>query len=186
MMLTGSKCVASYDPRTGSRHWIIDGPTEQFVASVVYDGRLLFLTGGYPELHILAVRPNGQGNVTDSHVAWRTTEGAAYVPSPIVVGQHLLLVSDNGIASCFETGSGRRLWKQRLRTHYSASPIAAGGLVYFVADDGTTTVVKPGPKFESVAENPLGENCYASPAVSRRQVFLRGEKHLVALGTASN
>ncbi|MEX2187981.1 MAG: PQQ-binding-like beta-propeller repeat protein, partial [Pirellulales bacterium] len=72
MILSGSKCVASYDPDTGKRHWIIDGPTEQFVASMVYDGKLLFLTAGFPEHHILAIRPDGHGNVTDTHVVWRT------------------------------------------------------------------------------------------------------------------
>ena len=71
-------------PPHGQRHWIIDGPTEQFVASMVYNGRLLFLTAGFPEHHILAIRPDGHGNVTETHVAWRTTKGAAYVPSPIV------------------------------------------------------------------------------------------------------
>ncbi|HEX3725108.1 MAG TPA: PQQ-binding-like beta-propeller repeat protein, partial [Pirellulales bacterium] len=73
MILSGSKCVASYDPHDGSRHWIIDGPTEQFVASLVYNGELLFLTAGFPELHMLAIRPGGSGNVTESHIAWRTT-----------------------------------------------------------------------------------------------------------------
>ena len=104
MILSGSKCVASYDPRDGSRHWIIDGPTEQFVASLVYNGKLLFMTAGFPELHILAIRPDGHGNVTKTHVVWHTTKGCSYVPSPIVAGggKYFLVVSDNGIASCFE------------------------------------------------------------------------------------
>ena len=104
MILSGSKSVASYDPRTGERHWVIDGPTEQFVASVVYNGRLLFLTAGFPELHLLAVRPDGQGNVTDTHIAWRSTKGAAYVPSPIAVGDYFLVVSDGG---CGDLSGGR-------------------------------------------------------------------------------
>lgn len=183
MILSGSKCVASYDPRTGRRHWILDGPTEQFVASPVYNGELLFLTAGYPEYHMLAIRPDGQGNITGSDkIVWRTREGAAYVPSPIAVGDYFLVVSDRGIASCFAARSGQRLWMQRMGPHFSASPVTASGLVYFLADDGTTTVVRPGPQYEVVARNELGEYCYASPAISGGRIFLRGEHHLYCIG----
>jgi outer membrane protein assembly factor BamB len=184
MILSGSKCVASYDPHDGSRHWIIDGPTEQFVASIVYNGSLLFLTAGYPELHMMAVRPDGRGNVTDTHIAWRTTRGASYVPSPIAEGDYFLVVSDGGIASCFEAESGKRLWQERLGTHFSSSLVSAGGLVYFTADDGATTVVRPGSKLDVVAENKLGEYCFASPAISHGNVFFRSEQNLYCIGPA--
>src|SRR3989339_243989 len=110
MMLSGSKCVASYDPQNGSRHWILHGPTEQFVASLVYNGHLLFLTAGFPEHHILAILPDGRGDVTQTHVVWRTEKGCSYVPSPIVSrdGRYFLVVSDEGIASCFEAATGHR------------------------------------------------------------------------------
>lgn len=185
MILSGSKCVASYDPRDGSRHWIVDGPTEQFVASVVYNGKLLFLTAGFPELHMMAVRPDGSGNVTDTHIAWRTKKGAGYVPSPIAVGDYFLAISDGGVASCFEADSGERAWMERLGTHYSSSLLAADGLVYFTSDEGNTKIVCPGPKLDIVAENKLGEFCYASPAISQGQIFFRGEKHLFCIGTAA-
>lgn len=182
MVLSGSKCVASYDPHDGSRHWVVDGPTEQFVASVVYDGKLLFLTAGFPELHMMAIRPDGRGNVTDTHIAWRTKRAAGYVPSPIAEGGYFLAVSDGGVASCFEADSGNRLWMERLGTHYSSSLVSAGGRVYFSSDEGATTVVRPGPKLNVVSENKLGEFCYASPAISQGQIFFRGEKHLICIG----
>jgi outer membrane protein assembly factor BamB len=182
MILSGSMSVASYDPRTGSRHWIIDGPTEQFVASMVYNGKYLFMTAGFPEHHILAIRPDGRGNVTDTHIAWRTKENTSYVPSPIAVGNYFLIVSDEGIGSCYDAETGRRTWRQRMGPHYSASLVSAGGLAYFLSDEGKMTVVKPGEKYEAIAENELGEACYASPAISRGQIFLRGEKHLYAIG----
>ncbi|MGH7135991.1 MAG: PQQ-binding-like beta-propeller repeat protein, partial [Pirellulales bacterium] len=159
MILSGSKCVASYDPHDGSRHWIIDGPTEQFVASMVYNGNLLFLTAGFPDHHILAIKPDGEGNVTDTHIVWRTTENCSYVPSPIVVGDYFLVVSDEGIGSCYNAASGKRLWKQRMGPHFSASLVGAGGLVYFVSDEGVTTIVKPGESYQEIAKNPLGEAC---------------------------
>jgi outer membrane protein assembly factor BamB len=184
MILSGSKCVASYDPRNGQRHWIIDGPTDQFVASVVYNEELdlLFLTAGFPELHMMAVRPDGSGNVTDTHIAWRTKKGASYVPSPATVGNYFVVVSDGGVASCFDAESGDRMWMERIGTHYSSSPVVIEGLVYFTSDEGNTTVIRPGEKLDVVAENKLGEYSYASPAVTHGQLIFRGEKHLIAIG----
>ena len=182
LILSGSKSVASFDPRSGSRWWVIDGPTEQFVASIVFNGHLLFMTAGFPDHHILAIRPDGRGNVTDTHIAWRTTENTSYVPSPIVVGDYFLIVADNGIASCYQADTGKRLWKERIGRRYSASLVTADGLVYFTSDDGLTTVVRPGETFDAVAVNELGEPCFASLAISRGQIFKRAEKHLYCIG----
>ncbi len=182
MLFSGSKCVASLDPRTGKEHWTMQGPTEQFVASLVYNGDMLFLTAGFPEKHILAIKPDGHGDVTDTNIVWRTTKAASYVPSPIVIGDYFLVVSDEGIASCFEAKTGERLWMERLGKHYSASLVTAHGLAYFLADDGVMKVVRPGKELDVIAENPLGEYIYASPAISQGQIFLRGEKHLWCIG----
>ncbi len=182
MILSGSKCVASYDPATGEQHWIIDGPTEQFVASIVYNGKLLFMTCGFPERHMLAIDPTGNGNVTDTHVRWRTTKAASYVPSPISIGDYFLVVSDNGIGTCFDAATGKTMWTDRLGPHFSASLVSAGGLAYFLADDGTMTVVRPGEKLDIISINNLGEHCYASPAIAGGRLYLRGEKHLFCIG----
>jgi hypothetical protein len=131
---------------------------------------------------LLAIDPRGAGNVTGSHIRWRTREGASYVPSPIAAGPYFLVTSDDGIGSCFEAESGKRLWKVRLGKHYSGSPVLIDGLVYFTADDGATKIVRPGPKFDLAAENRLGEDCYASPAVSARRIYFRAEKHLYCIG----
>ncbi|MFT5524822.1 MAG: outer membrane protein assembly factor BamB [Pirellulaceae bacterium] len=181
MILSGSKCITSYDPNDGKLHWIIDGPTQQYVASMVYNGEFLFMTAGFPERHILAIRPNGSGNVTDTHVVWRTTTACSYVPSPIISGNHFLVAADNGVCSCFEATSGERLWMERLGKHYSASLVEANGLVYFAADDGIVKVVRPGAKLDVVAENNLGEYVFASPAISNGQLFIRGENHLFCI-----
>ena len=186
MILSGSLCIASYDPRNGKRHWIVDGPTEQFVASMVYDGKYVFATGGYPERHTLAIRPGGKGNVTDTHIAWRTTRGAAYVPSPIISGRYLLMVADSGIASCFEARTGKRHWMERLPGGHSPSPVSADGLVYFVSDRGVTTIIRPSETFAVIAKNELGEPVSASPAISQGQIFLRTHQHLYCIGSKKN
>jgi outer membrane protein assembly factor BamB len=185
MVLSGDKSVASYDPNNGQRHWVIDGPTEQFVASPVYSAKedLLFITGGFPDHHILAIKPDGVGNVTRTHIVWRTNKGAAYVPSPIIEGDYFLVVSDSGVAHCYEARTGRLFWQQRLGEHH-ASLVSAGGLVYFLSDEGVTTVVRPGATFEAVARNEIGERCFASPAISEGQIFLRGDHNLFCIGPA--
>ncbi len=182
MIFSGSKHVASYDPRTGKQLWTVDGPTEQFVASPVYDGKLLFLSAGFPTYHVMAIRPDGEGNVSKTHVAWHVTNATCYVPSPVLVDKYLFVADDRGTANCFDTATGKRHWQSRLGNHYSASLVAAEGLVHFLADDGTTKLVRPGPKPEVVAANALGEYCYASPAISQGQIFIRGEKHLYCIG----
>ncbi len=186
MVLSGDKCVASFDPEFGKRYWVIDGPTEQFVASPVYSKTcgLVFITGGFPDHHILAIRPDGAGNVTQTHIAWRTTQGAAYVPSPIVEGDYFLVVSDSGVAHCFEAATGKLFWKERLGEQH-ASAVSADGLVFFLNDKGVMNIVKPGPQFERVAQNEFGERCFASPAISRGEIFVRGEGHLYCIGRKS-
>ncbi len=182
MLLSGSKCVVSLDPRTGGLHWEMDGPTEQFVASPVYNGEYLFLTAGFPDHHILAIRPDGTGKVGADQIVWRTTKNCSYVPSPVVVGDYFLVAADDGIASCYAAKTGERLWVERLAPHYSASLVTARGLVYFLADDGAMKVVKPGPKYELLAENSTGEDCYASPAIANGQILIRGAERLFAIG----
>ncbi len=175
MVLTGSKCTASYDPATGKRLWLFDGPTEQFVASVVYADEMFFVTGGYPEHHILGVRPDGT-------IAWRTTRNTSYVPSPVAHHGLFFIVSDEGIASCYEPRTGKMNWNERLSKHVSASIVAAGDHVYVLDDFGTTHLLKAAREFEVVAKNALKEECYASPALSDRQIFIRGVKSLYCIG----
>ncbi len=185
MVLSGSQRVASYDPRNGRLHWWIEGPTEQYVASLVYNGKYFFLTAGFPTYHLMAIRPDGSGDVTDSAVVWHETKGCAYVPSPIIAGggRYYLVVSDEGIASCFEADTGHRYWMERIGPHYSASLVEAEGLVHFLSDEGVTTIVRPGPDFRVVATNELGEPCYGSPAITQGRIYIRGEEHLFCIGT---
>ena len=183
MVLAGDKCVASFDPGTGRRLWMIDGPTEQFVASPVYSEQcgLVIITAGFPEHHILGIRPDGSGNVTQTHIAWRTTHGAAYVPSPIIAGECFLVISDEGVAHCFAAGTGKLLWTERLGQEH-ASLVSAEGRIYFLNDKGVMNVVKAGSAFVRLAQNEIGEKCFASPAISQGQLFLRGESHLFCVG----
>jgi outer membrane protein assembly factor BamB len=184
LILSGSLCVASYDPDNGKQHWISDGPTEQYVASLVYNGDLLLMTCGYPKRFLQGIRPDGSGNITKTHVTWtsRNNNDCSYVPSPIAFGDYLIVVSDRGVASCLRAKTGKLVWKEKLQGGHSASLISANGLVYFLSDDGVMTVIKPDEKFDRVARNELGEETYASPAVSDGKLYIRSLKHLFAIG----
>jgi hypothetical protein len=182
LVFSGSKCIVALDPRDGSGIWNIEGPTEQFVASMVFDGERYFMAAGFPTYHVMAIRPDGQGDVTKTHILWHSKEAKCYVPSPVVVGKYLLVADDRGTANCFEAESGKRLWQERMGKHFSPSLLSAGGLAWFLADDGEMKLVEPGPELKVVATNALGEACYASPAISQGQLLIRGEKHLYCIG----
>jgi outer membrane protein assembly factor BamB len=182
LVLSGSKCVASYDPDNGKQNWLIDGPTEQYVASLVFDNDLFFMTAGFPTFHLMAIKPDGS-------IAWHhdrlPERQASYVPSPIAHGVYFFVVSDPGFLTCLDAKTGKKLWFERLGTHHSASPVSVGDTLYFVSDDGVTYIVKAGPRFELVSKNPLGEECYASPAVSCGQIFIRTLHSLYCIGSAT-
>ncbi len=179
----GNRCVASFDPDTGQQIWMIDGPSEEFVSTPTYSERagLVFISSSWPKQVLLAIRPDGTGDVTQTHIAWQNRKGGPYVPSMIVAGDFLLSVNNSGVAFCYVAATGEVLWQQKLGRHH-ASPVLVNGLVFFINDNGQVNVIKPGKKFECVATYELGESCYASPAISDGRVYLRGFKHLFCLG----
>ena len=183
----GDRCVASFDPETGKQLWTVDGPSQEFVATPVYseNAGLVFVSSSWPKQILLAIRPDGSGDVTGTHVVWRDSKGAPYVPSLIVAGDFLLSVNNAGVAFCYEAATGKVLWQEKLGRHH-ASPVLMGGLVFFINDNGEVNVIKPGPDFERIAKYELAEQCYASPAISNGQVFLRGFKHLFCIGRSAN
>jgi outer membrane protein assembly factor BamB len=185
MVMTGSKRIVSLDPNTGETNWLIEGPTEQFVSSMVFDGAAFYMTAGFPTHHVMSIRPDGTGDVTKSHVVWHSEVARCYVPSPVLVENKLFVADDQGTVNCFDTATGDRLWKDRLGNHYSGSLVTANGLAYFPADDGIVAIVKPDSKLDVVEKNKLGEYSYASPAISSGHIFIRGESHLFSIGAAT-
>ena len=183
----GDRCVASFDPETGRQLWLVDGPSQEFVATPVHSEKagLIFISSSWPKQVLLAIRPDGSGDVTGTHVVWRDSKGAPYVPSLIVAGDYLLSINNAGVAFCYEAATGEVLWQEKLGRHH-ASPVLVNGLVFFVSDTGQVNVIKPGAKFERIGQYELGESCYASPAISNGQVFLRGFQHLFCFGRQAN
>jgi outer membrane protein assembly factor BamB len=188
LVLSGSKCVTGYDADTGKLLWINDGPTEQYVASLVLHQGILFLTTGFPEYHLMGIRPDGEGNITGSnHIVWHIphrdngARGASYVPSPLAYEGYFFVISDEGYLGCIEAQTGKRQWMKKLGRRHSASPVLVEGHMIIPDDDGKVWVVKASPKFEVVQRNDMGEPIFASPAVSHGQMLLRTVKHLYCI-----
>ncbi len=172
--------IRAYDPATGRPLWRVGGMTGWVAPSPVFGKGLVFAASG-KDGPTLAVRPGGRGDVTATHVAWREARGGPYVCSPLLYGDHLYVHDEHGILTCRDAAGGRVLYRERLKGKFTASAVAGDGKVYFTNEEGTTFVVRAGGEFAVVAENRLDEACLASPAVSRRALFVRGKRHLFCI-----
>jgi outer membrane protein assembly factor BamB len=175
----GARRAISYDPRTGKELWSVRyGDGFSNVPRPVLGAGLVFICTGFFEPKVLAVRPDGKGDVTKTHIAWTLDRGAPLTPSPLVVGDELYVVNDNGIASCLDASSGSGYWRARLGGNFSASPLSADGRIYFLNEEGETTVIAPGKQFQKLATNRLNGATLASIAVSGGALFIRTHEHL--------
>jgi outer membrane protein assembly factor BamB len=175
----GSGVVMALDPGTGKEIWRVRyGTGYSVVPRPVYGNGLVYLSSGYDTAMLYAIRPDGAGDVTGTHVAWTAKAGAPRNASPLLVGDALVVAADDGLVTCFDAKTGKERWSERVGQAYSASPVFAGGLIYLLDEDGVATVLKPGPAFDEVATNKMGERALASPAVDGDALLLRTEKAL--------
>jgi outer membrane protein assembly factor BamB len=175
----GAGAVMAYDPKNGQEIWRVRyGEGYSVIPRPVYGHGLVFLSSGYDSPTLMAIKPTGKSDVTDSHVAWTLKKGAPHTPSPLLVGDELYVVSDGGIASCLDAKTGNVHWQERVPGNYSASPLYADGKVYFQSEQGTGTVVKADKTFEKLAKNDMKERTLASYGVADGAIYLRTEKNL--------
>ena len=183
LVSAGAYRAAAYDPDSGKEIWRVSY-TDGFsnVPRPVFGHGLVFITTGFQQPDLLAIRPDGKGDVTKTHIAWSLTRGAPLTPSPIIVGDELYMVNDGGIASCIDARTGNVIWQSRLGGTYSASPVYADGRLYFPAEQGVTTVIAPGKEARRLAMNKLDGGLLASMAVSGGSFFLRTDSALYRIG----
>ncbi len=174
----GSDVVMALDPKTGKEIWRVKYSGYSVVPKPVYGNGMVYLSTGYDSPVFYAIRVDGSGDVTATHVAWTAKKGAPRNASPLLIGDALYLVSDSGLLTCLDAKTGKERWSEGLSGAYSASPVYAGGLVYLLAEDGTGTVFKPGSAYEQVAKNKLGERALASYAVDGDALIIRTAKAL--------
>lgn len=178
MISVGSKAAYGYDPVTGRELWKIGTGGYSGAARPVFGHGLAFLGTGFGKTEFLAVRPDREGDLQESDVAWRTTRGAPKMPSPLLVDDLLYLLADNGIVRCVEAATGAEVYQERIGGEFCASLLYGDGRIYAFDRDGKATVLKTGRKFEVLATNRLDDGFMASPAVSGKALFLRTKTHL--------
>lgn len=190
LVITGGDCVTGHDLATGKEIWRANGlnpendPSYRIVASPVIFEDIIFAPTRVKPL--LALKAGGRGDVSRSHLLWSTANGPD-VPTPVTDGKYLYIVNDRGIMWCFEARTGKEVYgPQRIKPGtYSASPVLGDGKIYITNEDGLTTVVKAGPEFAVLAENPLNDYCLSSPAISDGQLFIRTAANLFCIGNNS-
>jgi outer membrane protein assembly factor BamB len=193
LVTNATNFIRGYDPETGKERWRL-GRSADITATTPFLGKgFIFVVSGYSPIQpIYAIRPGARGNISlrggatsNEFVAWSQLRGGSYLPTPLVYGDHLYVVQNNGVLAVYDAARGERLYQQRLGDKpgaYSASPVAADGKVYFASEDGEVIVLKAGAKYELLSANPMGEVLMATPAISEGVLYVRGLKHLFAIG----
>ena len=186
LIVSGQRTVNAYDPSTGAELWGCGGNLFEVIPTPVVAAGLVFCSSGRAG-PTLAIRPGGRGDVTQTHLAWSTSRGAPFVPSPLVYGDYLYTINDMAsIVTCFEAATGQVMWQQRLgratREGFSASPVAVDGKVFVTNDDGVTFVLRAGPEFELLHTNDIGARTLASPALVDGTWYIRTVDELLAIG----
>jgi outer membrane protein assembly factor BamB len=185
MITAGAEMVIAYDPRTGKQLWKANGTESHPIPSAVAGDGLVFLSAGSSAKRAMAIRLGGDGDITDSPaIVWRYRKGTAYVPSPILRGPYLYLMSDSGIVTCIEAATGKVMYeggRPPVPATFTASLVGYGDVLLATSEDGDTFVIKTGPTHEVLRTNSVGEPVYASLALANGTIYIRGDKHLFAI-----
>ncbi len=171
--------VIAYDPRSGREIWKVRYPEGySVVPRPVFGHGLVFVSSAFDRPVFYAIRPDGTGDITETHVAWSISKGAPNTPSPLLVGDEIYFVSDAGIMTCADARKGTVHWQERIGGNFSASPVFADGKIFVQSEEGVGTVLKPGKTFTVLSKNDLKERTLASYALDEGVIFIRGAKHL--------
>lgn len=181
LILAGGETVRGYDPASGKELWSLRGPTQEVIPAIVVGKDLLYSASGRNG-PTLGLRPGGSGDVTQTHLAWRAIRTGPHVPSPALANGRLYSANDTGVVMCLDAATGKVIFSDRISDAFSASPIVAGGLLYFPAESGTTYVLRAGATLDIVAQNELGAPILASPAAIDGCIILRTAEELVCIG----
>jgi outer membrane protein assembly factor BamB len=183
LVINGANALVSYDPASGAELWRASHNTEVCANTVAFDDECVFASGNVPEKLLMAVRADGRGDVTRSHL-WRTNQSNPYVPSPLVCGDLLFTVLDSGTVLCRAARTGQEIWKKRIEGTFFSSPVAAGGMIYALNNSGTMYVLRAARQYELIAENRLDEACFATPAICNGHIYIRSVEHLYCIAAS--
>lgn len=191
LITNATKFIRAYDPLTGKELWRMSGNPEITATTPIARDELIYICNGYrPNRPIYAIRAGATGDIslkdgkeTNDFVLWSKQRGGTYMPTPVLLGEHLYTCENNGVLTAWLARTGERVWQQRIADKggsYSASPVISDGKIYLSSEDGEVHVVRAGAKYELLATNPVGEVIMATPAISDGMIFVRGQHHLFA------
>jgi outer membrane protein assembly factor BamB len=184
LVTSGPKLIIAYDPATGKELWRAPGVESNPIPSPVAGAGLVFVTAGSDAKRAMAIRVGGSGDLSGTaNLLWRYEKGTAYVPSPILYGDYLYLLTDAGALTCLEAATGKLVYQARMpvAAQFTASPVAFDGKIMIVSEDGDSFIVKAGPTPEILNANALGEAIYASPAIANSTILIRGTNNLYCI-----
>jgi outer membrane protein assembly factor BamB len=176
--------VYAYDPATGREVWRLRHGGYSGASRTVFGDGIAYVGTGYDRAELIAVKTQGSGDITQTNVVWRCSEGMPYKPSPVLVDGLLYVINDAGGLTCLDAATGAVVWRERLGGNYSASPVAADGRIYLFNERGKGIVLKPGRAFTLLAENELEDGCMASPAVVGHAIYVRTKSALYRIEEA--
>lgn len=174
----GAKAAYGYDPRTGDELWRVEYNDFSTAPRPLFANGLAYLVTGTSKRELWAVKPDGHGVVTDTHVAWKLNSRVPRYASPLLVDGLIYLAAEESFLSAVEAGTGQVVWTERVGGKFAASPVCADGRLYFFSQEGVTTVIKPGRALEVLATNTLDGGFMASPAADGKAFYLRTKTHL--------
>jgi len=177
-----SNVVHALDPADGKILWFAHYDGYSVIPRPVYGNGLVYICTGYNTPSLLAIRPTGKGDVTDTHIAWTLKKGIPHTPSLMLLDKELYMVSDRGIASCLNAITGEPYWQERIGSAYSASPFSSEEKIYFLSEDGVTTIVRRSQEYQKLGVNKIGERTLASLAPATDTLYIRTAKHLIRIG----
>lgn len=181
LVLCGAHMIASYNPENGELIWHVESPTEVTACTPAFGDNFVFAGGNVPVRESICVRADGQGNVTKTHVLWRSRKNVTYVPSPLLHEGLLYMINDGGIAHCIDASSGDEIYKERIGGDFSSSPLVVGNNIFVTNEKGETTVLRLGKKFEVLTRNLLNEAVFATPVFIGSNIFFRTAQHLICV-----
>lgn len=178
----GSNCVVALNPQDGAEIWRVNYDGYSVVPRPIYGHGLLFIATGFDRGSVIAVKPDGEGDVTDTHVAWTITKNAPLTPSMLLVGEDLYMVADNGLVTCADAKTGSVVWAERVAKGTSASPLYADGKIYIQDELGVGHVLQAGHELKLLASNDLADKSLASYAVHGKHLLIRTQHALWCVG----
>jgi len=173
LLLVGGLSTRGYNPDNGALLWECDGPARTCVASPVSDQSTVYATGGYPGRKFIAIRADGAGNVTKSHLAWTSDAKVGYVPSPVLLDGLLYAVADQGLMRCYDAKNGQVVWEHDFKTPFYSSPTLVENKLYLFDRKGKGYIVPTGPALGAIVTNALPSGVFATPVILEGRIYLR-------------